>query len=34
MFDERLGQVLLSPNLHWLETADLPELVGSVLGAR
>ncbi|HWZ89511.1 MAG TPA: ROK family protein [Polyangiaceae bacterium] len=33
MVDERLGKVLLSPNLHWLETADLPELIGSVLGA-
>jgi predicted NBD/HSP70 family sugar kinase len=33
MVDERLGKVLLSPNLHWLETADLPEILGSTLGA-
>jgi glucokinase len=33
MIDERLGKVLLSPNLHWLETADLPQIVGSLLGA-
>src|SRR5450432_842093 len=33
MVDERLGKVLLSPNLHWLEAADLPEIVGSTLGA-
>ena len=33
MVDERAGKVLLSPNLHWLERANLPELVGSVLGA-
>ena len=33
MVDERLGKVLLSPNLHWLEAADLPKLVGSALGA-
>jgi predicted NBD/HSP70 family sugar kinase len=33
MVDERLGKVLLSPNLHWLETANLPEILGSALGA-
>jgi len=33
MVDERLGKVLLSPNLHWLEAADLPDSVGSALGA-
>jgi len=33
MVDERAGKVLLSPNLHWLERANLPELVGSALGA-
>src|SRR4051812_8915636 len=33
MVDERIGKVLLSPNLHWLETADLPEILGSTLGA-
>jgi len=33
MVDERIGKVLLSPNLHWLEAADLPEILGSTLGA-
>ncbi len=33
MVDERLGKVLLSPNLHWLESADLPEILGSALNA-
>ena len=33
MVDERLGKVLLSPNLHWLETADLPEILGTALSA-
>ena len=33
MVDERLGKVLLSPNLHWLESADLPHIVGSALSA-
>lgn len=31
--DERLGKVLLSPNLHWLDGADLPEIIGSTLRA-
>ncbi|HEY4103872.1 MAG TPA: ROK family transcriptional regulator [Polyangiaceae bacterium] len=33
MVDERLGKVLLSPNLHWLEAADLHEIVGRTLNA-
>jgi predicted NBD/HSP70 family sugar kinase len=33
MVDERLGKVLLSPNLHWLEAADLPAILGAALGA-
>lgn len=31
--DEQQGHVLLSPNLHWTERADLPGLLGSVWSA-
>ncbi len=31
--DEQQGRVLLSPNLHWTERADLPRLLGSVWSA-
>jgi predicted NBD/HSP70 family sugar kinase len=30
--DEPAGKVLLSPNLHWTEEADLPQIVSRVLG--
>ena len=33
MVDERAGKILLSPNLHWLERASLPDIVGSAVGA-
>lgn len=33
MVDERAAKVLLSPNLHWLEHANLPELVGTAFEA-
>jgi predicted NBD/HSP70 family sugar kinase len=33
MVDERLGKVLLSPNLHWLETANLPDILREAVGA-
>jgi predicted NBD/HSP70 family sugar kinase len=30
MVDEAAGKVLFAPNLHWLESADLPRLIGQV----
>jgi predicted NBD/HSP70 family sugar kinase/DNA-binding transcriptional ArsR family regulator len=33
MVDERRGKVLLSPNLHWLEAADLPDILSTELNA-
>lgn len=31
--DERAGRVLLSPNLHWSEQADLPKILGQIWSA-
>ena len=31
--DERAGRVLLSPNLHWTEQADLPRILGQIWSA-
>jgi len=31
--DERAGRVLLSPNLHWSEQADLPKILGEIWSA-